>query len=203
MLIMVGGLMGTGKSTLARALQHELGCMLFSSDIVRKRLAHRDPTQPQADAFGQGVYSAEWTARTYHALRAETSAALEDGHSVVLDASFLRRADRQAVAHEATARGAHVLFVECICPREVVLQRLAQRWKARMEGEQLPGKEASFASDGRPDLYDAQCTAWEPFSVDKEPQVEHVLVTTTLPIAVTLEQVLDTLHIPRLACWLA
>ena len=56
-LLLVGGLMGVGKSTLALALQHELGWALLSSDAVRKRLVHLDSAQPQADVFGQGVYS--------------------------------------------------------------------------------------------------------------------------------------------------
>jgi predicted kinase len=42
---------------LALALHHELGWVLFSSDAVRKRLLHLDSAQPQADAFGQGVYN--------------------------------------------------------------------------------------------------------------------------------------------------
>ncbi len=142
-LVMMGGLMGTGKSTLALALQHALGWALFSSDTVRKCLAHLDPTQPQADAFGQGLYSPERTARTYHALCEEASRALSHGRSVLLDASFIRRADRQAAAYEAAIQGATIVFVECVCPREIVLKRLAHRWKARLEGSQPITEEAA------------------------------------------------------------
>lgn len=201
-LLMVGGLMGTGKSALAGALQHELGWALFSSDTVRKRLAQCDPAQRHADAFGQGLYSQEWTARTYRALHAEANAALAQGRSVLLDASFIRRADRQAVAREAAARGAAAVFVECVCPREMALQRLARRWQAHMEGCRSTTEDASFASDGRPDLYDAQRSVWETFALDMEPQTKHLLIPTTGPLAVTVEQVLDALHIPRFACWL-
>src|SRR6266568_1472939 len=189
-LVMVGGVMGTGKSTLALALHHALGWALFSSDTVRKQLAQLDPKQPHADAFGQGLYSPDRTARTYNALLAQASAALAQGRSVLLDASFLRRADRQAIAHEAAGHGANVLFVECACPREVALQRLARRWKARMEGGQATSEGASYASDGRPDLYDAQCGGWEAFISDEEPHTQHVVVTTTLPLAESREQVL-------------
>ena len=95
-LLLVGGLMGVGKSTLAQALHHELGWALLSSDAVRKRLVHLDSAQPQADAFGQGVYSPAWTARTYNALLLEASTALANGRSVLLDASFIRRTDCHA-----------------------------------------------------------------------------------------------------------
>jgi len=202
-VIMIGGLMGTGKSTLALALKRELGWELFSSDAVRKHLAQLDPAQPQADAFGQGWYSSGWTSRTYHALRALASTALARGRSVLLDASYMRRADRQALAQAAAAYGAPVLFVECICAREDALSRLAQRWRMRVDARQLPPEEASAASDGRPDLYDAQCAGWESFVAQEEPYIRRSVVTTMLPLAVGVEQVLDALHSPRLACWLA
>ncbi len=201
-LLMVGGVMGTGKSTLAHALQHELGWALFSSDTIRKQLAHLDTALPQADAFGQGVYNPERTARTYQAMLVEASAALASGHSVLLDASFIRRADRQAAAREATARGARTIFVECVCPREVALERLARRWETRLERSRAMSEEASRASDGRPDLYDAQCAVWGAFDADEEPHTQHIAVSTTSALVISVEQVLDALHLPHFACML-
>ena len=200
-LMMVGGLMGTGKSTVALTLQQELGWALHSSDALRKRLAQLDPAQPQADAFGQGVYRPEWTARTYDALQTEASTALAHGRSVLLDASFIRRTDRQMMADVAKAHGADVFFVECVCAPETALQRLAQRWNMRTEAGHLPSNVSSPASDGRPDLYDAQQAVWEPFVSDEEPDVQHIVVTTTEPQAHSCEQVLDVLNVPRLMCW--
>ncbi len=200
-VILIGGLMGTGKSTVALALQQFLGWKLFSSDSVRKRLAAVDPTEPRADAFGQGLYHSERTRRTYDGLRAEMSTALSNGHSVILDASFVHRSNRLAIAGEATAHGADVLFVECLCPREVALERLIQRWKRRLEKSEHLSTEASQASDGRPDLYDAQCAGWEAFLADEEPDIKHVEVATSLPLSVNIEHVLDVLRISRFACW--
>ncbi len=199
-LLMVGGVMGTGKSTLAHALQHELGWALFSSDTIRKQLAGFDPAQPQADTFGQGMYSPERTARTYQTLLVEASAALASGRSVLLDASFIRRAHRQAAARAATARGAHTIFVECVCPREVALQRLARRWKTHVERSQAISEEASRASDGRPDLYDAQCAVWQIFDADEEPHTAHIVASTASSVAISVEQVLDALHMPHFVC---
>jgi uncharacterized protein len=189
-LLLMGGLMGTGKSTFARALQRELGWALFSSDTLRKRLARLNPAQPQADAFGQGIYSRERTARTYDALVKEAGRALADGRSVVLDATFLRRVDRQAAAQQAAKFGIRTIFVECLCPREVALERLARRWKSRIEGTQ---EAASRASDARPDLYDAQAAAWEDFVPGEEQDSEHVVIITTQPLAVSIGQLLDAI----------
>lgn len=200
MLLMVGGLMGTGKTTLAQAFQQQMYWPLLSSDTVRKRLAHLDPAQPQAEAFGQGIYSHEWTARTYHALREEASSILARGCSVVIDAAFLRRADRDAIAREAIALGADVAFVECICPQAVVLQRLAQRWQRRVEGAQ--SAPTGTASDGRPDLYEQQRLAWEAFNPAEEQAMQHIVITTTLPPVVNVEQICAALHIPHLLCTL-
>jgi aminoglycoside phosphotransferase family enzyme/predicted kinase len=199
-LLMVGGVMGTGKSTLACALQHELGWALFSSDTIRKQLAGFDPAQPQADAFGQGMYGPERTARTYQTLLVEASAALASGRSVLLDASFIRRAHRQAAARAATASGAHTIFVECVCPREVALQRLARRWKTRAERSQAISEAASRASDGRPDLYNAQCAVWEIFDADEEPHTAHIVASTASSVVISVEQVLDALHMPHFVC---
>ena len=183
--------MGTGKSTLALALQRERGWALFSSDTLRKRLAQLNPSQPQAHAFGQGVYSREWTARTYDALVKEAGRALADGRSVVLDATFLRRADRQAAARQAAAFGSGTIFVECVCPRAIALERLAQRWQSRLARAQ---EGASRASDARPDLYDAQAAAWEDFVPGEEQDGEHVVITTTQSLAASIKQLHDALE---------
>ncbi len=114
----------------------------------------------------------------------------------------MQRADRQAAAREAAAYGANAIFVECTCPKEVALKRLAQRWKVRIGECKGTAEAASCASDARPDLYDAQCAAWEAYTPDEEPGMERVVVTTTQPLAKSREQVLDILHIPRFACWL-
>ncbi len=201
-LLLVGGVMGTGKSTLAAALQGELGWALCSSDSTRKRLAGLQATQPQAADFGEGLYSHEWTAHTYQVLLEEADEALASGRSVLLDASFARRADRQAVVQLATRYRARAIFAECVCPREVALERLARRWTTRTAGGSEVSREASRASDGRPDLYDAQRTHWEVFIAEQEPGLTHLQVETAGALAVSAEQVLDAAGIPRFACWL-
>jgi aminoglycoside phosphotransferase family enzyme/predicted kinase len=201
-LLMVGGVMGTGKSTLAAALQHELGWARCSSDAVRKRMAGLRPAQPQAADFGAGIYSREWTARTYQALLEEAEGGLADGRSVILDASFAQQANRVAAARLAASYGARAVFAECVCPRKVVLARLARRWAARVAGEAEALAEASRASDGRPELYERQRASWEAFSAAQAPGLIHLQVDTAGPLAVSVEQVLAALGIPRFACWL-
>lgn len=193
-LLLVGGIVGTGKSTLARMLHEELGWKLISSDATRKRLAQLEPDKPQPEAYGEGLYSSAWSARTYQAMLDQASALLASGRSVILDATFARRAHRHAAAQEAAVHGANLFFIECQAPRELTLQRLADRWQARLA--QQPGL-ASAASDARPELYDAHAESWQPFYQEEEPATEYLAVSTTEPLPLDLTQVLDALSIPR------
>ncbi len=192
-VLLVGGLMGTGKSTLALALQQALGWAYLSSDIERKRLAQIDPAHPQAEQFGQGIYSAEWTRRTYEALQAQLARHLARNRSVIVDATFLRRADRLAMLHIANDHGTRPVFVECQCLRSIVLDRLGLRWQGRVEGHPLSEEGGARASDGRPELYDTQVALWESVEPDAEPGMEHVLVDTAAPASACQEQVLKRL----------
>lgn len=203
-LLMIGGLMGTGKSTLAATLQHELGWRVMGSDVARKQLSDTGPAEPHPDAFGTGLYSAEWTARTYAALLQQATTMLLDACSIILDASFSRRADRQAVADSAAKMGARVVFAECKCPREVALQRLARRWQLRTEQGQQSDTEASgaenaaWASDGRPELYNVQSQAWEKVTPQEAESIEYVEIMTALAPEVYAKQLYDVLGITRI-----
>src|SRR5262249_5762109 len=64
-LVLVGGLPGTGKSTLARNLAERAGFRVIRSDVVRKDLADRAGKEQGASALGEGIYTAAWTERTY------------------------------------------------------------------------------------------------------------------------------------------
>jgi aminoglycoside phosphotransferase family enzyme/predicted kinase len=214
-MLLIGGLMGTGKSTLAAALRRELGWALCSSDETRKRLAGQDATRPNAAGFGQGIYAPEWNERTYQVLHDAAAMALAERRSVILDASFARNADRRAAEELAAANDAGADFVECVCPPSVALERLAHRWAAHLAGQkqgQQQGSESqptvsaimpSAASDGRPQLAAAQRATWEPFAQDLEPDTLHLVVETSHPLATSVALVLDTLGVPRRTCWLA
>src|SRR5579872_2823633 len=64
-LILVGGLPGSGKSTLARGLAEKGSFRVIRSDVVRKELAGIDPNASARGEFDEGIYTVEWTARTY------------------------------------------------------------------------------------------------------------------------------------------
>jgi predicted kinase len=200
-LLLVGGLMGAGKSTLALALQRVLGWALFSSDWTRKRLVDDHVTDTRSADFGAGIYSEEWSNRTYDTLTDTAFSRLSEGHSVILDATWSSRTRRQRAAQMAGVSGASVIFLECLCPREVALERLARRWQAKRRGALAPDA-PSAASDGRPGLYDAQATSWQPYDPAAEPSMRYVVLDATQPVAALVERALEALEAPRQACWL-
>ncbi len=73
------------------------------------------------------------------------------------------------------------------------MQRLEQRWQWRMANR----ADSSSASDGRPDLYDAQQASWQTFAPDEEPEVHYIPVDATLSISTMVEQIIEELHMRR------
>jgi aminoglycoside phosphotransferase family enzyme/predicted kinase len=126
-LTLVGGLPGSGKSTLSGALADRLGVTLLSSDRLRKELAGLPAEQPAAADYGEGLYTPEWTARTYAALLDRAAALLSCGESVVLDATWSDAAQREAALRTAERTSADLVALHCHVPDEVSAARLGTR----------------------------------------------------------------------------
>ena len=102
------GLSGTGKTTLAAELARTTGFTLLGTDTLRKQRAGLAPEAPARAAYGAGLYTEEARAATYAALVAEVDAALEGGRGVIVDATFIRRADRDRPRASGAPSGAAV-----------------------------------------------------------------------------------------------
>ncbi len=126
-LTLVGGLPGSGKSTLSGALADRLGVTLLSSDRLRKELAGIPAEQSAAAGYGEGIYTPEWTARTYSALLDRASALLSSGESVVLDATWSDAAQREAAVRMAERTSADLVALHCHVPGDVAATRLSTR----------------------------------------------------------------------------
>ncbi|MEL6249586.1 MAG: AAA family ATPase [Cyanobacteria bacterium J06648_16] len=122
-LILMSGLSGSGKSTVARQLAQQIGAIHIRSDAVRKHLAGI-PLLQRGDAC---LYTPEMTQRTYHRLLTLGLALAQDGQTVILDAKYDRLAHRQAVLTQAKSAGIPVTIVVCEAPISVLRDRLQQR----------------------------------------------------------------------------
>ncbi|MBU0514510.1 MAG: AAA family ATPase [Proteobacteria bacterium] len=143
-LLVFMGLMGTGKSHLARLVGKRLGRPVINSDTTRKELAGIDPTTKVHVDFEAGLYGPEMSANVYAEMRRQAIEHLKNGQSVILDGSYKRLDEREAVWQVSQENGASVVFVEVTCEEAEVRRRLAQRVRGETE------------SDGRLELLDRQ-----------------------------------------------
>ncbi|SDD38837.1 bifunctional aminoglycoside phosphotransferase/ATP-binding protein [Rhodococcus tukisamuensis] len=126
-LALVGGLPGTGKSTLSEALAEAVGAVRISSDEVRRQLRDTGELSGEVGVFGSGLYSPASTALVYSTLRRYAEDHLRLGHSVVLDASWTDLRERERARVVAERVSATVVPLECHCPRTVAATRIRTR----------------------------------------------------------------------------
>lgn len=126
-LVLVGGLPGRGKTTLTAALERRGAGVVLSSDVIRKELAGIPARQPAGAPVDEGLYSPEWTRRTYDELLERAEALLGEGTSVVLDASWTRADWRGRAAEVARRTASELVELRCTCPTAVAEQRLLDR----------------------------------------------------------------------------
>ncbi len=127
LLIAVAGRSGTGKSTLAAALARHLdplpGASLLRSDVIRKRLLGRAPTE----RLPAEAYSAEMSERVYGCLLERAGTLLEAGRTVICDAVYGREHERAALSTLALSRAVPFCGIWLEAPEDVLEARVAAR----------------------------------------------------------------------------
>jgi aminoglycoside phosphotransferase family enzyme/predicted kinase len=123
-LVLTVGLPGTGKSTLANGLTAASGFRVIRSDAIRKELAGLSGA---GTAFGEGIYSAEWTRRTYAECLRRAEKLLFEGERVLADASFREEPWRRTFLEVAERLAVPVVLLHCRAEPGVVKERLEHR----------------------------------------------------------------------------
>ena len=167
-VISVGGLIASGKSTVADDLGRALGAPVVSSDRTRKHLYGVDALQSLGEV--PGAYSTDANERVQGAMVAAAEAVLESGRPVILDATHRSASARHAARALAARQDVPFLFLECQVPLEVLRARLERR---RAEGRS--------ESDAGPELLERFVSLWEPPS--ELPAGERLVLDTSRPLA--------------------
>jgi uncharacterized protein len=150
-LFLTCGPTGCGKSAVAGELAFQLGLIHLSSDLERKRLAGVEPTER-----GRDIYNSAWNQATYNRLLELGQAGLASGASVIVDATFKSRTERKRFTDMASAAGAPAIFLQLLCPPDLIRQRLEAR-KMR----------DNVVSDGTWEVYLQQMVTFEQLSADE------------------------------------
>lgn len=178
-LVMVGGLPGTGKSTLARGLAGRAGFVVIRSDVVRKEIAG-DGSESDFEA---GIYTPEWTERTYAECLRRAEAQWFEGRRVLIDATFRAEAGRRLFLDAAERWGLPARLLICRAGAEVVKGRLERR--------------RDDASDADWEIYLKVAAQWE------EPGALTRPVTREIPTGDNFEEALEKAleALRELAAW--
>ncbi|QDT00258.1 bifunctional aminoglycoside phosphotransferase/ATP-binding protein [Adhaeretor mobilis] len=177
-LFVIGGLMGTGKSTLATAVAEKTAAQVISTDAVRLTLfgASDKPSD-----FGKGTYRPELRQKVYEEMFATAEEALDFGQTVVLDGTFLTNGLREQATKLAHKHGATPIHIECECPIEAARLRVIERIK-----------ELESKSEGRPELIQQQVAEREELSESHG----CLTIDSTHPMGMMLDRIAEKLAEP-------
>ena len=175
-LFIMAGLVGTGKSVIANGLAKRLGAVVISSDIVRKTMAGIPLTEHSFNEFNSGLYSKEFSKKTYDELFTRARDYLSKGVSVILDATFILAEGRRTAAQIARDAGADFFILECVLDAATVKKRLQLRL------------ERGCISDATWETYEAQKKVFEP--VKEVPENYHAIMETSKPVQENVRRVL-------------
>jgi uncharacterized protein len=126
-LVGIGGLSGSGKSTVAKDLAPELpgpvGAVVLRSDVIRKTMLGFQPTE----TLGPEGYTPGVTGKVYDCLLNRASAILASGHSVIVDAVQARENERSALANIAADQDIPFFGIWLETPPSIMSERIEAR----------------------------------------------------------------------------
>lgn len=164
------GFSGSGKTTISRALMQTPGAIRLRSDVERKRLAGLDALDLSGSATGQGLYADEATRRTYGHLGRLAADLLKAGWPVIVDATFIKRWQRDRFRELAQTRGVPFHILDFDVAEPLLRDRVARR-----------GKTGRDASEAGLDVLQQQLATADPLAEDE------LVYSTPIP---------SSLHVP-------
>ncbi len=167
-VVAVGGMIASGKSRTAAFVGELLAAPVLSSDRMRKHRMGSAPSESLRSEPWSGAYSPSATEAVYGEIWSAAETVVASGRAVVIDASFRSAAARAAARELAKRHEVPFTMVECVAPRDLLLERLTKR-EAR----------GAHESDARTDLLDEFEARFE--RIHELPTAEHIRIDTSTP----------------------
>lgn len=161
-VIVLAGVTGSGKSTVARALAARSHGSHLNSDVIRKRLAGVEPTARAPES----AYSPAMSESTYRELGRLAGAT---AGTAIVDATFHRRQLRDVFREQLGGGADRAVFVECRAPDAVLERRVRAR-----------ARQPDRTSDATPEVLHHQLADLDPF--DEIPPERHLIVRSDQPV---------------------
>ena len=155
-LLIMHGLSGSGKTTIAQGLLEALGAVRLRSDVERKRLHGLSAEACSGSALDAGLYAPGASERTYAQLAGLAREVLAARFPVIVDAAFLKRSWRERFADIARGAGAAFAIATCTASPATLRARVALRERS-----------ASDASEAGLAVLERQFATAEPLAADE------------------------------------
>lgn len=165
-LIITAGLMGSGKSYQARELAGRLGAEIIRTDVLRKDLFNIKTAEKHYEDFGKGIYSENISRLIYEKALELAKQKINQGKTVIIDASFKKRAEREEAMEMAKKLDVRFYILECICSNDITKNRLNERLRGN-----------DNVSDGRWELFQKQKNDFD--VINETPSNCHFIIDTT------------------------
>ncbi len=157
MLLLMHGLSGSGKTSLAQVVVEQIGAIRIRSDVERKRLSGLASGARRRGLLERGIYDSASTRATYLHLVQLARQILEADFPVVVDAANLQAWQREIFRSQARAQAVPFLILSCHASEEILFKRLQARQAS-----------AADASDAGPLVLRHQLATCEPLSSAEE-----------------------------------
>jgi uncharacterized protein len=162
-MILLCGTVGSGKSTVARQLAQSGHGIPIASDRVRKVLAGLESAAHASSLPDEGIYRPEQVEEVYRALLDRAVPVVASGRTAILDASFTKRAQRDAAREWAAQNELPVRLIEVRCRKAIAIDRLRERTRRGTD-----------PSDAGPEFLETSLARFEP--PDEWPSADHQII---------------------------
>ena len=172
-LYITHGLSGSGKTTASEVVVAQRGAIRLRSDVERKRHFGISVDDHVNEKLRHKIYCESANIATYNRLERLASGILQDGYSVVIDATFLRHSDRERFRRFAENEDVPFAILDCHADAQTLRQRIADRIAL-----------GDDASDADLDVLDLQLASQQPLTAMELTQVisiENLVATNVRP----------------------